>query len=161
MLGGGSKVGILVHPLRSVGQGGKADFPHPHPGPWAGTVSHTDQHEVAGLVSGGEWVKTQGLVQELASLVASSGERGLPGQRLLEIRGFLNYVVRTYPWMNPYLKGLHLTIDGWREGRAEGGLKPTGAAAMADLLVTGGECWFCDFAISPATAATNLRWGWI
>jgi hypothetical protein len=62
---------------------------------------------------GGKWVKTQGLVQELASLVASSGERGLPRQRLLEIRGFLNYVVRTYPWMNPYLKGLHLTIDGW------------------------------------------------
>ena len=44
-------------------------------------------------------------------------------QRLLEIRGFLNYVVRTYPWMNPYLKGLHLTIDGWREDRNSGGWK--------------------------------------
>ena len=37
--------------------------------------------------------------------------RRIPRQRLLEIRGFLNYVVRTYPWINPYLKGLHLTID--------------------------------------------------
>ena len=37
------------------------------------------------------------------------------------MRGFLNYVVRTYPWMNPYLKGLHLTIDGWRPGRVAGG----------------------------------------
>ena len=32
-------------------------------------------------------------------------------QRLLEIRGFLNYVVRTYDWMTPYMKGLHNTID--------------------------------------------------
>ena len=43
--------------------------------------------------------------------------RKVPHQRLMEIRGFLNYVTRTYPWMNPYLKGLHLTIDGWRSGR--------------------------------------------
>ena len=40
---------------------------------------------------------------------------------LLEIRGFLNYVVQTYPWMNPYLKGLHLSIDGWRDDRNIGG----------------------------------------
>ena len=43
--------------------------------------------------------------------------RWLPRQLLLVIRGFLNYVVRTYPWMNPYTKGLHLTIDGWRGDR--------------------------------------------
>ena len=38
-------------------------------------------------------------------------ERRLPRKRLLKIWGFLNYVVRTYPWLNPYTKGLHLTID--------------------------------------------------
>ena len=27
-------------------------------------------------------------------------------QRLLEIRGFLNYVVRTYDWLSHYTKGL-------------------------------------------------------
>ena len=43
--------------------------------------------------------------------------RRLPRQRLLVIRGFLNYVVRTYPWMSSYIKGLHITIDGWREER--------------------------------------------
>jgi hypothetical protein len=109
----------------------KRTFPTPTPGPWAGTVSHTDQHEVAGLVSVGKWSKTQALVQELSDLMEEAGARGLPRQRLLEIRGFLNYVVRTYPWLNPYLKGLHLTIDGWREGREGGGWKPSVAAAMA------------------------------
>ena len=44
-------------------------------------------------------------------------ERRILRQRLLEISGFLNYVVRTYPWLNPYTKGLHLAIDGWRDDR--------------------------------------------
>ena len=35
-------------------------------------------------------------------------------QRLEEIRGFLNYVVRTYPPLKLYLSGFHITIDGWR-----------------------------------------------
>ena len=38
-------------------------------------------------------------------------------KRLECIRGFLIYVARTFKWMTPYLKVLHLTIDGCREGR--------------------------------------------
>ena len=37
----------------------------------------------------------------------------LPLTRHLQIRGFLMYVVCTYSWINPYMKGLHLTIDSW------------------------------------------------
>jgi hypothetical protein len=33
------------------------------------------------------------------------------------------YVVWTYTWMNPYIKGLHLTINSWQPGRAEDGFK--------------------------------------
>jgi hypothetical protein len=35
------------------------------------------------------------------------------------------YVVQTYKWMNPYIKGLHNTIDSWQEGRTEDGFKWT------------------------------------
>ena len=42
-------------------------------------------------------------------------EYKLPHKRLNCIRRFLIYVVRTFEWMTPYLKGLYLTIDGWRE----------------------------------------------
>jgi len=38
-------------------------------------------------------------------------------------RGFLIYVTRTYPSMVPYLKGIHLTLDGWRPGRDVEGWK--------------------------------------
>ncbi len=50
----------------------------------------------------------------------------LPLQRLLVIRGFLIYVVRTYPWLNLYIKGLHLTIDSWKPGTEESGFKMRG-----------------------------------
>ena len=51
------------------------------------------------------------------------GEGQLMLQRLLEIRGFLVYVVQTYRWINPYIKGLHLTIDAWCPGKDEYGFK--------------------------------------
>ena len=157
------KVAALCTKFGIQDKAAKLTFPTPTPGPWSGTVCHTDQGEVVGLVSDEKWLKTRGLIQELDALmqetvvkekqwretsscvIAAGGIRGQthyswsPGgreayrswhkdptrkvlrKRLLEIRGFLNYVVRTYPWMNPYLKGLHLTIDGWRRGRNSGG----------------------------------------
>ena len=75
-----------------------------------------------GMVSQEKWDKTKHLIDELCEMV----ERGpLPLQRMLEIRGFLMYVVRTYTWMNPYIKCMHNTIDSWCEGRAEDGFKMT------------------------------------
>ena len=53
------------------------------------------------------------------------GKGSLPLQRLLEIQGFLMYVVRTYPQLNPYMKGMHLTVDSWQPSRADDGFKRT------------------------------------
>jgi hypothetical protein len=35
--------------------------------------------------------------------------------------GFLIYVTRTYPAIQPYLKSFHLTLHGWRPGRDKSG----------------------------------------
>jgi hypothetical protein len=35
------------------------------------------------------------------------------------------YVMRTYPWLNLYMKRMHLTIDSWQAGHAENGFKMT------------------------------------
>ena len=75
------------------------------------------------MVSQEKWEKTKLLIKELSRTVEQDF---LPLQRLLVIRGFLIYVVRTYPWLNPYIKGLHLTIDSWRPGREELGFKMRG-----------------------------------
>jgi hypothetical protein len=61
------------------------------------------------MVSQEKWDKTKQLLKELSDML---GEGPLPLQRMLEIRGLLMYVVRTYPWLNPYMKGMHLTPHG-------------------------------------------------
>ncbi len=88
--------------------------------PWAGTVTHTEGGRVLGMVSQEKWDKTKLLITELVEMIPKGP---LPLQRLLEIRGFLMYVVQTYTWLNPYIKGLHLTVDSWHLGRVKDGLK--------------------------------------
>ena len=101
----------------------KRTSPLKTPGPWAGTVTHTTKGKVVGMVSQEKWDRTKRMIAEL-QLLLSKGP--MPLQRLLEIRGFLIYVVRTYTWLNPpYMKGIHLTIDSWCTGRAEDGFKLT------------------------------------
>ena len=51
---------------------------------------------------------------------------GMNRVRLESIRGLLVYVSRTYQYMNPYLKGLHLTLDRCRPHRAGDGCKLRG-----------------------------------
>ena len=85
----------------------KRTMPTHTPGPWAGTVTHTDAGEVIGMVSQEKWDRTKALIQELSDLLSNPP---LPLHRLLQTRGFLIYVVRTYKWLNPYIKGLHLHL---------------------------------------------------
>ena len=53
---------------------------------------------------------------------------------MLEIQGFLNYIVWTYMWLAPYMKGMHSTIDGYRYDRNSGGWKLRGKYFQAMLV---------------------------
>jgi len=78
--------------------------------------------QVAITVTQLKWDKTKALVSELWRMILEDSE-AMDRERLEQVRGFLVYVARTYRWMNPYLKGLHLTIDGWRPDRDEEGYR--------------------------------------
>ena len=97
----------------------KRTEPSTTPGPWAGSVAHT-QSGVELLVSLAKWEKARLLVEELSVLAK---ETMVDRKRLEQTRGYLIYVSRTYRWMVPYLKGLHLTIDSWREDRDDEGYR--------------------------------------
>ncbi len=60
----------------------------------AGTATHRDEGKVGGMVSQEKWDKTKRLVAEMEKMVAWDR---LPLTRLLQIRGFLMYVVHKYP----------------------------------------------------------------
>ncbi len=116
------------------------------PGPWAGTVTRTKEGGLlVGMVSQEKWDKTKGLLKEPTDMLADGP---LPLQRLLEIWGFLMYAVRTYPWLNPYMKGMHLTIDSWQAGCAEDGFKMTAKELQilesSKLANVGHLCWRSD-----------------
>jgi hypothetical protein len=100
--------------------------PRQDPGAWAGAVLRTDGDAPAVEVSLEKWVKTKALIAELREMIQRESGNKLHLLRLLQIRGFLLYVTRTYRYMTPHLKGLHLTIDGWREGRDTDGWRTRG-----------------------------------
>ena len=112
----------------------KQTFPGQKPGPWADTVTHMNGGEVIGTVTVRKWRKTKLLVEEVEGFLLADSD-ALPLKRLLLIRGYLNYVVRTYPWLSPYLKGLHLTINRWRPSRDAKGYRLSGQAKRAYNLI--------------------------
>jgi hypothetical protein len=65
----------------------------------------------------GKWEKAQGLVASLATALETGGK--LDRRELESTRGSLNHLARTFPVITPFLKGLHLTLDGWRGNRDE------------------------------------------
>jgi hypothetical protein len=92
------------------------------PGPWAGSIV-----DAAGgvfvLISQECWDKVKGMPKWLREVVNSGL---LIDRKTLEsYRGYLVYISCTYPFITPYLKGIHLTLDSWRPWRKEDGWKMT------------------------------------
>ena len=85
------------------------------PGAWAGCVIRTEGGVFA-LVSDEKWAKAKAQISELDELLDCQPD-SLPRKRLEQIRGFLNYVTQTYKPLIPYLNGLYMAIDGWRDNR--------------------------------------------
>ncbi len=89
--------------------------PTKHPGPWAGTITFSSPAGVGVTCPADKWEKAQLLLRDLASQLASTDL--LHRKSLESTRGFLNHLARTYPVITPFLKGFHLTLDGWRGNR--------------------------------------------
>lgn len=62
-----------------------------------------------------KWLKAQLLLRELSLELHS--QPLLDYKNLEKTRGYFDHLQRTYPSITPFLKGLHLTINGWRGGR--------------------------------------------
>jgi hypothetical protein len=89
-------------------------------------VVPTNAGSVSVLVSQDKWNKLKTMVAELQVMVAARPE-ALNRKCLEQIRGFVIYMVQTYPILKPYLIGLYMTIDGWTSN---------GDAKDGDFLLT-------------------------
>jgi hypothetical protein len=99
----------------------KREAPSQRAGAWSGVVCHTDTGAVRVLCTQDKWDKAGTYIQELQAVNTTTNS--FPHKRLEHIRGFLIYVIRTYPAFTSYLKGIHLTLDSWRPGRDQEGWK--------------------------------------
>ena len=71
------------------------------------------------------------MVEELEAMLQKGDE--LPLKRLMLAQVYFNYLPRTYSWMAPYLKGIHLTINEWHPDRDKKGYPLSRKAWKAKL----------------------------
>lgn len=85
------------------------------PGPWAGAMVLGDERGTGVKATQEKWEKTRRLLEQTLAWIDSGDP--ICRKVLESVRGSLVYLQRTYPAITPYVKGYHLTIDGWRDNR--------------------------------------------
>ena len=86
------------------------------PGAWAGCIIRATPDGVFVLTSLEKWKKLKAMLQEIWEMLKKD-PAAMPRKRLEQIRGFVMHVAQTYPFIATYMIGIHMTIDGWRQGR--------------------------------------------
>ena len=90
-------------------------------GAWKGSVVNTSNNQVTVLATREKWVKLKAILVWLEEELENS--LGIDHKLLERKRGFLVHMVQTYPALNPYLKGVHGTLDYWRCNRNVNGFR--------------------------------------
>ena len=133
----GARAAQIVQYLGQQDAARKYRPPHQRPGPWSGAFVGIREDCVWVYVAEDKWEKAKLFISELFGIL----ERGEKiNHKFLERgRGFMVYFCRTYTSLTPFLKGLHLTLDSWREGRDEEGWKMRGKIVETDSLIFNNE----------------------
>ena len=107
--------------------------PSQNAGAWAGSILRTNKLEVGRSVSQERWTKARSIICKWKDRILKDSNALLDVKELMVDRGFLNYIARTYPTITTFLKGFHLTIDGWRRDRDNEGWKDTNFVYHPDI----------------------------
>lgn len=103
--------------------------PSQEPGAWAGCIHKiTPGESISRSVAQEKWDKAKWIIDEVTSILEANPQADAVrfSHKMLEkMRGFLVHLAMTFPEINPFLKGWHLTIDHWRPQRGEDGWKMT------------------------------------
>ena len=92
-------------------------------GAWAGSNIEASHESVFKSIAKSKWDRVLPIVRRILLEIESTPDGKLEFKQLERDRGFLVHIVMTYRTVNPYLKGLHHSIDSWRPNRQEDGWK--------------------------------------
>jgi hypothetical protein len=114
--------------------------PSQTPEPWFGAKATTTDKMVLRSIAQDRWDKAKNILQRLSSQLNDGIEEmiKLSFRQLRKDTGFLMYVAMTYGAMVPYMKGLYLTLYGWRKDRDSEGWK-LNAQLLAHQIENDGE----------------------
>ena len=93
----------------------KVRLPSQHPGAWAGVIAVVGPGGISLQCSQEKWDKAKRYLQEIKAELASHSR--LAYKPMEQKRGFFIHLMRTYPCITPFLKGMHMTLDSWRGGQ--------------------------------------------
>jgi len=123
----GKKASKITQHMGEQDASRKVRPPDQEPGPWCGSFVSIKNGCVWAYVSQKKWDKGRNYITNWIQQLLSCEHNGTVGmlehKHLEQGRGFLVYLSRTYTTIVPYLKGIHLTLDSWRQGRDEDGWK--------------------------------------
>jgi hypothetical protein len=101
------------------------------PGAWAGGIVYTDQGVTRKLLSQEKWDRTKAFLEWVRQ--GLSQHHGLDCKLFRSGKGFLVHVAQTYDFVQPYLKGFHLSEEAWRGHRDSDGWKlPVSGAGVEE-----------------------------
>ena len=115
MLVSHASFGHLLQLLGIQITGRKTQPPSQTPGPWAGTLAFVCPSGIGVACLPEKWSKAQQCILDLQAEIEQHSS--VDHKQLERTRGFFIHLQRTYPVIAPFLKGMHLTLDGWRGHR--------------------------------------------
>ena len=78
-------------------------------------VINDTEYGIVVLTSQEKWDRMKGIFKKWHTIIAA-GETELDHKSLQSDRGFLVHCTQAYPGLVPYMKGVHLSLETWREG---------------------------------------------
>jgi hypothetical protein len=97
------------------------------PGVWAGNLAFADQGLLCKTTPQTKWDKAKNFLAWVAE--GPADPRGFPLKLFRSGAGFLVNTSIVYNFIKPYVKGLLLTLEGYRPGRDKDWWRATGSSA--------------------------------
>jgi hypothetical protein len=97
-------------------------------GAWTGSIVESRNDQVIVKSTEENWLRARTYILGMQDTIVAN--QVFHFKTLEQHQGFLVYIARAFPSLVPYLKGIHLTLDSWREGRDREGWKSFGQVML-------------------------------
>jgi hypothetical protein len=134
----------------------KRQDPSLTPGAWSGSIVLSDGLTLGIVVSQERWDKAKKMIQWMSGAIQDGPT--IEHKTLEKYRGYLIYLCRSYPAINPYPKGIHLTLDSWRPWQKDDGWKMTLAEMRAAVQEKDDDDVDMGFTESSNKAPVQVKW---